>query len=304
MKVFITGGTGLIGRLLVKRLLQRGDDVIVLSRNKDNAKKELLDKAEVIEGNAVEPGGWQDIISTVDAVINLAGEPVSSGRWNAAEKKNIYESRINSTRNIVEAIKKAGKKPEVLINASAVGYYGFQNDDREISENETYGRDFLANVCSDWEDEARKAEQSGIRVVRFRIGIVLAENGGALEKMAAPFKLYAGGPIGNGKQWMSWIHLDDVIGLLLFALDNKELNSVYNATAPNPVRGKDFSTLLGKIVHRPSWLPVPSLALKAGFGEFSGVLTSGQRAVPARVLAKGYEFEFDDLNLALKNLLE
>ncbi len=302
MKVFITGGTGLIGKLLVKRLLERGDDVIVLTRNAEKARKFFVDKVVVVEGNPSEPGEWQKEISGTDAIINLAGEPVTKKRWNDKEKKRIYDSRINAANSVVQGIKNAEIKPKVLINASAVGYYGFQKDEREINENETSGRDFLAKLCVEWEDAARIAEKDGIRVVRLRIGIVFAENGGALSKMVTPFKLYAGGPIGNGKQWLPWIHIDDIIGLILFSLDN-EVSGVFNATAPNPVKMKSFAETMGKITHRPSWLPVPSITLKATLGEVADVITSGQRAIPQRALEKGYEFEFPDLEGALKNLL-
>jgi uncharacterized protein (TIGR01777 family) len=303
MNIFITGGTGLIGKILVKKLIERGDNVTVLSRNKEKAKKIFYDKVNIIEGNPSEKGDWQNIIGDFDAIINLAGEPVASKRWNEVEKQNIYDSRIKSTQNIIDAIKKSNTKPNTLINASAVGYYGFQADDREINETETSGKDFLSYLCRDWEDTARKANKLGLRVIRLRIGIVLSENGGALEKMVAPFKLYAGGHIGDGKQWLPWIHIDDIINLILFSLDNNKITGAINLTSPNPVRMKDFCKEMGKIINRPSWLPVPSITLKATFGEMADIITSGQRAIPQKALNNGYKFEYEKIEIALKNLL-
>ncbi|MFN8577642.1 MAG: TIGR01777 family oxidoreductase [Candidatus Sericytochromatia bacterium] len=303
MNIFITGGTGLIGKILVKRLIERGDNVTVITRNKDKAKKFFYDKVNIIEGNIIQKGDWQNIIGNFDTIINLAGEPVASKRWTESEKQNIYDSRIKTTDNIVEAIKKSKNKPQNLINASAVGYYGFQADEREINETETSGKDFLSYLCRDWEDSARKVEKLGVRVVRLRIGIVLSENGGALEKMVAPFKLYAGGHIGDGKQWLPWIHIDDVINMILFILDNNKITGAVNITAPNPTTMKDFCKEMGKIINRPSWLPVPSIALKATFGEMSDIITSGQKAIPQKVLSNGFKFEYEKIDKALKNLL-
>lgn len=303
MKVFITGGTGLIGNLLVKRLVERGDEVTVVSRNKEKAKKNFYDKVNIVEGNPSQKGNWQSYIDGSDAVINLAGEAVISKRWTESEKQNIYDSRIKTTENIIEAIKKSENKPKILINASAVGYYGFQDDDREINEDETTGKDFLSYLCRDWEDSSRKAEKLGLRVVRLRIGIVLAEHGGALEKMIIPFKLYAGGHIGDGKQWVPWIHIDDTVNLILFSLDNQKVKGPMNLTAPNPVRMKDFCKEMGKIINRPSWLPVPSITLKATFGEVADIIASGQRAIPQKAMLNGYKFEYEKVESALNNLL-
>lgn len=305
MNIFITGGTGLIGKALINKLLERGDSLTVLSRNKEKAEKLFNNNVNVIQGNPSEKGDWQNIISTggFDTIINLAGEPVASKRWNDAEKKNIYDSRIKSTENIIESIKKASIKPKSLINASAVGYYGFQEDDREINENETIGKDFLSYLCRDWEDTARRAEKKGLRVVRLRFGIVLSDNGGALEKMIVPFKLYAGGHIGDGKQWVPWIHINDAVNLIIFSIDNLNVTGAVNVTAPNPVRMKDFCKEMGKVINRPSWLPVPTLTLKATFGEMADIITSGQRAVPHKVLNNGYKFQYENVDEALNNLL-
>ena len=303
MKIFITGGTGLIGKPLIKKLIDRGDQITLISRNKKDAQKYFGDKIEIYEANPVNKGEWQNIASNHDAIINLAGEPVMSKRWNEAEKKNIYDSRIKSTENIVEAIKKSQGNVKTLINASAVGYYGFQHDDREINEDETIGKDFLSYLCRDWEDTARKSEKYEVRVVRLRIGVVLSEHGGALEKMIIPFKLYAGGHTGDGKQWMPWIHINDTVNLILFTLDNLNVEGAINLTAPNPVRMKDFCKEMGQVIHRPSWLPVPTLTLKATFGEVADIITSGQRAIPQKALNKGYKFEFEKMEMALNNLL-
>ncbi len=303
MKVFVTGGTGLIGKPLIKKLIEKGFDITVLSRDKEMAKKHFDSNVAIIEGNPVNKGDWQNIASGSDIIINLAGESVLSKRWNESEKKNIYDSRIKSTENVVEAIKKSDGKVKTLINASAVGYYGFQHDDREINEDETMGKDFLSHLCRDWEDSARKAQKYDTRVVRLRIGVVLSEHGGALEKMIIPFKLYAGGHIGDGKQWMPWIHINDTVNIIIYAIDKNEIKGAINVTSPIPVRMKDFCKEMGHVIHRPSWLPVPTLTLKATFGEVADIITSGQRAIPQKVMSNGYKFEFDNVNLALNNLL-
>lgn len=302
MKVFVTGGTGLIGKQLVFKLLERNYEVTVLSRNKEKTQDLLPDMVNVIEGNPAEKGAWQNELNNTDIVINLAGEPVINKRWDEKVKKELYDSRINATKNIVEAISKAENKPSLLINASAVGYYGFQNDDREIDETETYGKDFLATLCNDWEFEAKKVQKLEVRNVNLRIGIVLSDKGGALEKMLIPFKLYVGGYTGNGKQWLPWIHLDDVVGLILFSIDSNISGSI-NVTAPQPVKMKEFAQKVGDLLKRPSFFPVPSIALKSITGEVGDVITSGQRAIPSRALQAGYEFEFKTIQKALDNLI-
>lgn len=305
MNIFITGGTGLIGKALIDKLIERGNNITVLSRNKEKAQKLFKNKVNVVQGDPSQKGDWQNILISggFDSIINLAGEAVTSKRWTEIEKNIIYESRTKTTENIIDSIKKIPNKPKSLINASAVGYYGFQQDDREINENETIGKDFLSYLCRDWEDKARKAEKLGLRVVRLRIGIVLSENGGALEKMVIPFKLYAGGHIGDGKQWIPWVHINDVVSMIIFSIDNENIKGPINLTSPNPVRMKDFCKEMGKVINRPSWLPVPSITLKATFGEMADIITSGQRAIPQKALTNGYKFQYENVEEALKNLL-
>jgi uncharacterized protein (TIGR01777 family) len=304
--VALTGGTGLIGKALVIALIQRGDKVLLLVRNPEKAKSELPNLAGYYEWNAMsESGEWTNALASADAVIHLAGTPVAA-RWNDDYKKAIYDSRIISTRNLVRAIAQSGTKPKVFITASGVGYYGNQGYDMNVpilDENAPPANDFLAKVCIDWEKEAFEAEKSGVRAVAVRTGVVLSTKGGALEKMLTPFKLFAGGPIGSGKQWVSWIHIDDQVGLYLFAVDNEMVKGALNAVAPNPVQMNELAQTLGKVLSRPSLFPVPKAALELLFGEAAGVIAEGQRAVPKRALELGFSFKYPTLEGALRDVI-
>ncbi len=304
--VALTGGTGLIGKALVSALTQRGDKVLLLVRNLEKAKSELPNLAGYYKWDAMsESGEWTCALASADAVIHLAGVPVAA-RWNDDYKKEIYDSRIVSTRNLVRAIAQSGTKPKVFITASGVGYYGNQGYDMNVpilDENAPPANDFLAKVCIDWENEAFAAEKAGARAVAVRTGVVLSTKGGALEKMLTPFKLFAGGPIGSGKQWVSWIHIDDQVGLYLFAIDNEKATGALNAVAPNPVQMQEFAQTLGKILSRPSLFPVPKAALELLFGEAAGVIAEGQRVVPKRTLELGFSFKYPTLEGALRDVL-
>jgi uncharacterized protein (TIGR01777 family) len=313
MRVFVTGGTGLVGSLLVKRLRERGDDVTLLSRRAEAAQQ--FPDCKIVVGDPTQPGPWMDAIAECDAVVHLAGEGIFNRRWSQAFKDLIYSSRIKSTDNIVAALGKAatssplssggeasGVKGKVLINASAIGIYG-PHGDEELSEDSLPGNDFLAKVCTDWEKAAQAATVHGARVVLLRTGIVLDKNGGALKQMLTPFKMFAGGPVGSGKQWMSWIHNEDEVGLILFALDHSEISGPLNATAPNPVTNRDFATALGKALGRPSFFPTPGFVLSVMLGESAQIVTSGQRVLPKKALAAGYAFKFTDVEAALRDLL-
>ena len=322
MRVFVTGGTGLVGSLLVKKLRERGDQVVALSRRPDAAKQLWGDAVTAIVGDPVQPGPWMDAVSDCDAVVHLAGEGIFNRRWSQEFKDLIYSSRIKSTDNIVAALGKTpaagasvspassplasadglGAKERVLVNGSAVGYYG-PHGDEELTENSLAGNDFLAKVCLDWEKAAQAAIVHGIRVVLLRTGVVLDQNAGALAKMLTPFKMFAGGPIAGGRQYMSWIHNEDEVGLILFALGHPEVNGPINATAPNPVTNKEFSEALGKVLGRPSFLPTPGFALRVMLGESSKIITQGQRVFPRKALAAGYAFKFTDVEAALRDLL-
>lgn len=309
MRVFVTGGTGLVGGLLVKKLRERGDQVVALSRRPDAATL-LGDGVTVITGDPTTPGPWMDAVANCDAVVHLAGEGVFNRRWSQEFKDLIYSSRIKSTDNIVAALGKApaASLPDgrgssrVLINASAIGYYG-PHGDEELTESSLAGNDFLAKVCLDWEKAAQAATVHGVRVVLLRTGIVLDNTGGPLTKMLTPFKMFVGGPIAGGRQYMSWIHREDEVGLILLALDHPEMNGPLNATAPNPVTNREFSTALGKALGRPSFLPTPGFALKITLGQVAEIITTGQRVLPRKAQEAGYVFKFSELEAALRDLL-
>ncbi len=294
MKILIAGGTGFIGQALLEKLTRKGYEVTVISRHPENK-----------NSGPVQFAGWNDAAQAVegkDAVINLTGEPVAEHRWTADQKKKIRTSRIDTTRILVEGIAKAQKKPSVLINASAIGYYG-NVADGDVSESHAQGKGFLAETCAAWEAEARKAESFGLRVVLLRIGIVLEKSGGALRKLLPPFHFYAGGPLGSGKQWVSWIHREDVLGIILFALEHS-LSGPVNAAAPEAVTMKDFSGILGRALDRPSWLPAPEFALKLLLGERAEILLNGQKAVPQKLQTSGYPFRYPKLETALQSILK
>lgn len=302
MRVFITGGTGLIGRHLASNLVRRGDSVTVLTRSRDAARPLLPDPVSLLQGDPTTPGPWRQHLSHHDAVVNLAGEPIFAHRWTKPQKEKIRSTRISATHNVVEAIRASNPTPASLVNASAIGYYG-PRDDETLSEDAPPGADFLAELSVQWEAEARKASDVGIRTVLLRTGVVLAPNGGALKQMLLPFRLHVGGPIGSGRQWISWIHLDDLVDVILFALDNPALKGPLNATAPNPVTNRDFARTLARTLGRASWLPVPKLALRIALGEVANILARGQRILPAKLRQTGFHFRFPALPEALNDLL-
>ena len=278
MKIVVAGSSGLIGTRLLEALRKRGDDAVGLPRF----------------GTAP----WD--VDGADAVVNLAGASVAGKRWTASYKKEILYSRVLTTRALVESIERAARKPRVLVNASAVGYYGGRRapEDELVDESASPGSDFLATVVTAWEAEAQKAS---VRSVQLRTGVVLSRNGGALEKMLPPFKAFAGGPIGSGKQWLPWIHFDDEVAAIVFCID-EDLQGPVNLTAPQPATMDDFAEALGRALHRPSWARVPAAALRLAVGEFADVLLTGQRAVPKKLLDAGFRFRFPDLHAALADL--
>ena len=305
MRVFITGGTGLVGRRLVPRLRERQDAVVLLTRRPQAAREHFGNDCEVVEGDPMQAGSWMDAISSCDAVINLAGESIFNRRWNDEFKALLKDSRVRSTAHVVQALLKNPKSssgaPKVLVNASAIGYCGPLGDE-EISEEHTPGNDTLAQICVDWEKAAQAAEPLGVRVVRARIGVVLDNQGGALVLMARPFKMFAGGPVGSGKQWVSWIHQADLVGILLLALDHSQATGPINGTAPNPLTNKEMAKALGRALHRPSFFPTPAFGLKLALGEVADVITTGQRVLPRQALALGYSFQFPTIDSALADL--
>jgi uncharacterized protein (TIGR01777 family) len=299
MRVTITGATGRIGSRLVAALKRRGDDVTVLSRNADAARAAL----------GVEAHAWQPqsepapaaALAGRDGVLHLAGEDVAQ-RWSDDAKRRLLESREVGTRNLVAGLRAAEPRPGVLVSASAVGFYGPRGDE-PVTEDEPPGDDFLAGVCAAWEREAAKAEELGMRVVRVRTGVVLDKGGGALAKMLPFFRLGIGGPVAGGRQYMPWIHVDDLVGVYVAALDGGEWSGAVNATAPDPATNKEFSRALGRALRRPALAPVPAFAIRALYGEMATIVVTGQRAVPARAQALGYRFEHPEIGAALASAL-
>ena len=304
MKIAITGATGLVGTRLVEKLHGQGNQIVVFTRNLNKAKKIFPSSAfpnlEAVQYTPQESGDWQQKISGCDAVVNLAGEPIAE-RWTQQQKQAILESRQLGTRKIVEAIASASQKPQVLVSGSAIGYYG-TSETAEFDETSSPGADFLAEVCKQWEAEAEKVKEVGVRLVILRIGIVLA-NGGALGKMIGPFKMFAGGPIGTGRQWFSWIHRDDLVNLIAEAIASPDLTGVYNATSPNPVRMSQLCQTLGDVMNRPSWLPVPDFVLEILLGDGATVVLEGQQVLPKKTQAINFSYQYPELKAALKEIV-
>lgn len=314
MRVFLTGGTGLIGRRLVQKLIERGDTPVILSRSADIARRSpSLRGIQVIQGDPGHSGAWETAVDGCDAVINLVGQSLFAKRWSSEVKQTIRDSRVYSTENVVQAIGRATSKPKILVQASAIGYYGATGDE-ELTETSPSGTDFMAKICREWEESASHAEQLGVRVARVRTGIVLAQGEGALGVMTPIFKWLPGGAapigsgastfgIGKGLQWMSWIHVNDIVGIFLLALDNAGATGAVNGTSPNPVRNVDFSKALAKAVKRP-FVPVgpPDLVLNTVLGEVADVVTKGQRVLPTVAAQLGYHFEFTAVEDSLNDI--
>jgi uncharacterized protein len=297
MRVFLTGATGLIGKALARSLLGDGHEVVALSRRADPAA--LPPGTRLVTGDPAEPGPWQEELARCDACVNLAGEPVAAGRWTDDRRRRIRDSRVRATRNVAEVVARGG--PAVLVNGSAIGYYGPRGDD-VIDESSPPGNDFLAHVAVEWEEAVRPAGRRA-RATLVRTGIVLAREGGALPRLVLPFKLLAGGPLGDGNAWQSWIHLDDQVGILRLALEDPRATGPMNATAPDPVRNRDLARAIGRVLRRPSLVSTPAFALRAALGEMADVVLASQRVIPARALALGYRFRFPALEPALRDLL-
>jgi len=302
MKIILAGCTGYIGKPLLYALKKAGHQIVMLTRSPDKARHLSSTTVSLYAWDGKSVGDWMWQINGADAVINLSGESIVAKRWNERQKEVLMQSRIESTKTLVEAMRRVQKKPEVFINASAAGYYG-SVESGEVTESHKRGEGFLADLCEAWEKQAREAESLGVRSVIVRIGIVLEKGGGAMDKMVPPFQMFMGGPLGNGKQWFPWVHRDDIVGALLFALQNKNISGPVNATAPAPVTMNEFCKELGKVMHRPSWMPVPAFALRILLGEMSELLLTGQKVVPKRLQEAGYEFSYPDLNKALTSIL-
>lgn len=300
MKVFVTGATGLVGSHLTRALTARGDRVLALSRKPIDAAR-FGPLCESVVGDPTVAGPWSDRLAECDAIVHLAGENVSARRWNDEFLKRIRESRIQSTVRITEALVRRGG-PKTWVSASAIGYYGPRNDEI-LTEDAAPGNDFMAQLCIGWERAADPAMAAGVRICHPRVGMVLDAKEGALPRMVRPFKLFAGGPIASGNQWVSWIHIVDMVGLILFALDTPTLTGPFNATAPNPVRNREFARTLARVLHRPYWLPVPKFALRLAIGGMAEIVAAGQRVVPRKAMDGGYTFQYPDLRGALESIL-
>ena len=299
MKVAVTGATGMVGRAVVRALAARGDEVTALSRDPERARRALGPEVEAVE--------WADpkrlaapahALAGRDAVVNLLGENVAQ-RWSESARQEIRDSRVLGTRNLVEGLRAAEPRPRVLVSGSAAGYYGARGHE-PVAESEPAGHDFLAGVTVAWEEQALRAEELGLRVALTRTGVVLSEDGGALAKMLPFFKAGVGGPVAGGAQYVPWVHLDDVVGALLFCLDHDGASGPVNVSAPDPVTNRELSSALGRVLRRPAFAPVPGLAVRTLYGEMASIVTTGVRMIPARLLDWGYEFKRRDLAEALR----
>lgn len=301
-KIIITGATGLIGKKLSKALANRGDEVTVFSRNIESAKKIIPYIKNCVTWNYRNPDEWKNHLDGKDAIVHLAGINLFSRRWNEKFKKDIVESREVSTRNLVQSLNDCKNKPKVFISASGVGYYG-DGGDKILPEGSPKGNDFLADVCDVWERESQRASEYGIRNVQVRTGIVLSTEDGALKQMLLPFKLFVGGALGSGKQWIPWLHIDDIVNVYIHLIDDKIISGPVNAANPNIVRMKEFAKSLGKVMRRPAIFPVPEFVLRIVVGEATGTVVSGQRVKVNKLLESGYHFKFENLEQALEDLL-
>jgi uncharacterized protein len=307
MRIVIAGGTGFLGSPLAEAYAEEGHDVRVLTRSlaPGEARHDSGTGVPGITRVGWNPDGqtgpWAGVVEGADAVINLAGESIGEKRWSEPRKAAMRNSRMLATRSLASAIRAAAKPPAVFISGSAVGYYGDAGDDAK-TEASNAGRDFLAHLCEDWEQEARKAERPGMRLVIIRTGLVIERSGGALKKMITPFRLFAGGPMGSGRQYMSWIHRHDWIEMVRWIVATPDASGAINLTAPHPVRNREFARALGRALKRPAFIPIPGLALKAILGEFATSLLAGQRVIPARAQALGYHFRYPEIDIAMRGI--
>lgn len=301
MRILITGGTGMIGRALAKMLLAEKYSVWALTRSPQKAY--LPEGVEPVGWDGRTPNGWQDLISQIDVIINLAGENLAGGLWTKERKRQILESRVSAGRAVAEAIRMSSLKPKVLIQASGIGYYG-PHGDEPVTEVDLPGNDFLADVCQVWEASSQLVEELGVRRVVIRSAVVLTVDEGILPLMTLPIRFFIGGPLGNGLQGVPWIHIDDEVAAIRFLIENEKACGAFNLVAPGVVSNADFNLTLTKVLQRPYWLPVPSFALRLVLGEMSTLVVDGQFAQPKRLIGLGYQFRFEKLENALSELFQ
>lgn len=298
MKIFITGGSGFIGTSLSSYFLTNGHTVVAVG-GRDAGKTLSHPNFKYISADTTKKGSWQDELKDIDAAVNLAGRSIFK-RWNERYKQSIYDSRIITTRNLVEAI--PAEKNITLCTTSAAGYYGDRGEDI-LTESEPSGSDFLAKVCRDWEEEAFKAKDKGVRVAAMRFGVVLGRGGGALEKMIPPIRFFVGGPIGNGRQWFPWIHIEDLLSAIMFILEDKAVSGSLNFTAPKSIRNIELVKTIAGLLHRPAFMPAPSFMIRLILGEFGSSILASQRVIPDKLLKYGFEFKYPDIRSAVSNII-
>ena len=301
MRVMVTGGTGFIGSATVDALLSRGDHVVVTGRKAKRIRERFGERVQGFEWDPNAGAIPAEALAGVDGVINLAGESVAKGRWTRAKKRRMRDSRIIGTKHLVEGIAAAEPRPRVLVSASAIGIYG-DTAHRSVHEGAAKANDFLAQLCTDWEQAASVVRAADVRLAIVRIGVVLGHGGGAYPPMRRLFRCFAGGTIGLGKAWLSWIHIDDLVGIFLHALDDDKANEAYNGTAPNPVSNMEYTRELARSLHRPAMLPVPPIMLRIALGEFGRYATMSQRVVPIRTIGVGYDYKYPRVRDALEVL--
>jgi uncharacterized protein (TIGR01777 family) len=307
MKIIIAGGSGHIGKSLTRELISAGHEITILSRNTQGTSK-IPVRVKVIEWDGQTTKGWWEHVNGSDAIVNLAGENLAGNgffpkRWTAERKQLIRQSRLRAGKAIVAAIEVADKKPQVVIQSSAIGYYGPLTN-QTVDESAKVGNDFLSQLCQEWEESTQAIKVLGVRQVVVRTGVVLMKDGGALARLLLPFRLFLGGPFGNGRQVMSWIHIADVVAAIRFLIESPQSTGVYNLVAPNPVTNAELGKILGKLMQRPSWIPVPGFAMRMLFGEVASVVLDGQRVSPQRLLESGYSFIYPTIEESLINILE
>lgn len=302
MRVIITGGTGLIGRQLCANLVKDGHEAIALSRDPQSHQRQMPDGVSLVGWDAQSAQGWGELVNGADAIVNLVGENLSARLWSAAQKRRIRESRLNGGQAMVEAIRLSKRKPKVVVQASGVNYYG-PGGDEVISEDHPAGSDFLSQVCVDWEASTAEVEKMGVRRVIIRSGVVLDKKEGALPRFLLQFRLFAGGTLGDGRQWLSWIHPQDEINGIRFLIENQDASGAFNLTSPNPKTNLEFGKAIGRVLHRPALIRVPAFVIKLVFGEMSIVVLKGQRAVPQNLSKIGFQFSHPELQEAVKDVI-